>query len=25
MWNMTPGCTLVIGYVTDNIFNQCTR
>jgi len=26
MWNMTPRCTLIIGYAIDKIlFNQCTR
>jgi len=25
MWNMTPCCTLIIGYAIDKIFNQCTR
>jgi len=25
MWNMTPCCTLIIGYAIDKIFIQCTR
>jgi len=25
MWNMATRCTLIIGYATDKIFNQCTK